>query len=309
MNKRKKKHIAKFVIVILVIFIPLSLTSAFTASKVLKPKKANSKTTIVVSGKNRTYYLLHPENPTLVTAKGSGTLKIITRLTINPEKKNALDYLVYYSVNGAPKIKVDFKQIKKDVKARFKDKPIGIPGTVKSFVIELSRGDNSIEFWSGTRDREINTRYLFTERKEKKIDWVSLSPLHPNEPVSLVTNENVVTYYRFSSNHPLKIKITGPTTLKVFSRVENHYQMKGRIDYRLQVKEDKAIKNTYQLSSVRSEVTVYKKGCGKTPGKAKEILITVPGGTHYYEIVPLDKNKDSVLARVLFPKKDVKIKE
>ncbi len=66
-----------------------------------------------------------------------------------------------------------------------------------------------------------------------------------------------------SSKKPLKIKITGPTTLRVFNRVENHYQMKGRIDYRLQVKEDGKVKNTYQLSSVRSDVTVYKKNCGR----------------------------------------------
>ncbi len=47
----------------------------------------------------------------------------------------------------------------------------------------------------------------------------------------------------------------------------------------------------------------------ETPGKAKEILITVPGGTHVYEILPLDKDKDSILGKVLFPKKDVKLKE
>jgi hypothetical protein len=75
------------------------------------------------------------------------------------------------------------------------------------------------------------------------------------------------------------------------------------------VKEDKAVKNTYLLSSFRSEVTVYRRGCGKTPGKAREIVITVPKGTHIYEIIPLDKDKETILARILFPKKDVKIKE
>jgi len=186
---------------------------------------------------------------------------------------------------------------------------LGFPGTGESFVIELNRGDNTIELWCQTERPKIFVRFLFNEIKEKKIDWISISPSFPNDPVSLVTNEEVATYYRFSLKKPLKIKITGPTTLRIFNRVENHYQMKGRIDYRLQVKEDGKVKNTYQLSSIRSDVTVYKKNCGRTPGKAKEILITVPGGTHVYEILPLDKDKDSILGKVLFPKKDIRLKE
>jgi len=85
--------------------------------------------------------------------------------------------------------------------------------------------------------------------------------------------------------------------------------MKGRINYRLQVKEDGDVKNTYLLSSVRSEVTSYKKDGEKIPGKAKEIIINVPRGTHIYEIVPLDKDKNSILGRILFPKNDIKLEE
>ena len=85
--------------------------------------------------------------------------------------------------------------------------------------------------------------------------------------------------------------------------------MKGRINYRVQVKEDGEIKNTYLLSSVRSEVTSYKKDGEKIPGKAKEIVISVPGGTHIYKIIPLDEDKNSILGRILFPKNDMKLEE
>jgi len=85
--------------------------------------------------------------------------------------------------------------------------------------------------------------------------------------------------------------------------------MKGVINYRLQVKEDKSVKNTYMLNCIGSDVTTYKKTNGKVPGKANEIVINVPDGTHLYEIVPLDKDKNTVLARILFPKQDVKLEE
>ena len=83
--------------------------------------------------------------------------------------------------------------------------------------------------------------------------------------------------------------------------------MKGKISYRIEVKEDKKIKNTYMLCSDRSDVTRYKKDGKKTPGKANEIVINVPSGTHNYELIPLDNNTN--LARILFPKKDIKLDE
>lgn len=299
----------KLVLVIFCLLIPISLALASPNTIVLKPKNAKSITTIIISGKSRTYYPLMVNEPIIVSAKGPGMLKIISRAQFSSQTPKAFDYSIFYSINGNKKAKEDFKAISCDGKATFKDKSLGFPGTDESIVIELRRGDNTIELWSNVDSPKINARFLFTKITEKKINWVSLSPSFPNEPVSLVTNEDVVAYYRFSSNKPLKIKITGPTTLRVLSRIENHYQMKGRIDYRLQVKEDGKIKNTYQLSSVRSEVTVYKRGCGKTLCKAREIVISVPGGTHIYEVIPLDRDKDEILARVLFPKNDVKLKE
>jgi hypothetical protein len=299
----------KLVFVIFGLLLSFTLVLGNPKTKVLKPKNVESKISVVISGKNRTYYPLLVKGPTVVSAKGPGTLKIITRAQFDLQTPKSLDYSIFYGINVDKKTKIDFNNTKRDGNATFKDESSGFPGTSESIVIELNRGDNTIELWYQSEKHKIIGRFLFKEIKEKKISWISLSPSFPNEPVSLVTNEEVVTYYRFSLKKPLKIKITGPTTLRVFNRVENHYQMKGRIDYRLQVKENGKVKNTYQLNSVRSDVTVYKKSSGRTAGKAKEIVITVPGGTHVYEILPLDKDKDSILGKILFPKKDVKLKE
>jgi len=103
----------------------------------------------------------------------------------------------------------------------------------------------------------------------------------------------------------LKIKVTGPTTLRVLNRVEFDYKMKGRLNYRVEVREDKRLKNTYMLCADRSDVTKYRREKKKTPGKANEIVINVPSGTHIYEIVTLDKYL--ILGRILFPKKDISL--
>lgn len=155
----------------------------------------------------------------------------------------------------------------------------------------------------------VAVRYIFTATKPKKKDWIVFSPLTPSEPVDLISRESTVSYYRFSMDKPLKLEINGPTELRVLTRIENHYQMRGRIHYRIQVKEDAEVINTYQLSSKRSEVAVYKEDKDLIPGKACEFVIIIPKGRHTYEIFPLDKDKSTVLGRCLLPEKDVKLKK
>jgi hypothetical protein len=296
-------------LLILVLLLLAELISAAPKTKVLHPRNTVAKVSIVISGKSNNYYRLSSNDPAIIIAKGPGKLKIITRGQFHSASNKSINYTVFYKIDGVEKIEVNSNNVIQDANASFKDASLGFPAVRKDLIIELSRGEHTIEFWKGTDNPDVNCRFLFTGVKDKKIEWLSISPMFPNEPVSLVTNEDVISYYRFSERKPLKIKITGPTTLRVLNRFENDYQMKGVINYRIQVKEDGKIKNTYMLNSIPSDVTKYKNDGRKTPGKVKEIIIDVSSGTHSYEIIPLDKDKNTVLARVLFPKKDVKLEE
>ena len=281
------------------------LCFAAPKTKVLVPKNAKGSISIIVSGKSYKYYPLSVDQSSVLTTRGPGKLKIITRGYLNSQSGSQLDYVIYYRINGGKKVKSEFNSVKSDNKAAFQNVSLGFPTVGENVIIELSRGEHTIELWSGSENSRINIRVLFTETKEKKIDWVSLSPMYPNEPVSLVSNEDVVSYFRYSTAKPLKIRITGPTILRVLNRAEFDYKMKGKLNYRVEVKEDNKLRNTYMLCSDRSDVTKYKKDGKRTPGKANEIVINVPSGTHTYEIITLDKY--SILARILFPKNDIKL--
>lgn len=274
-------------------------------TKVLLPKNASEPVIINVAGKGFKYYSIPSDEFLLYSVRGPGKLKIISRAQLNVNSESSLDYTLYYRINGGEKNKVEFRSVKADNNSFFEIALLGSPCIGENIIIELPRGENSVEIWSGSANQNIYARALFTSIKLKKINWISLSPMYPNEPVSLVTNEDVVTYFRYSSAKPLKLIITGPTTLRVLNRVEFDYKMKGKFSYRIEAKEDNKLKNTYMLLTDRSDVTRYKKDGKRTPGRANEIVINVPSGTHTYEISALDKC--SVLGRILFPKKDIKL--
>ena len=296
-------------ILILIFAVPFNSLAQSSNTKVLKPKNAETNVKTIISGKSKNYYPLKFGDPTIISLKGPGKLKIITRVQFTSGKNQFLDYKIYYRIDGTFKNEVDFDNVKRSETAKYNIKSLGVPGVGKNIILEFGLGDHTLEIWSAMKFPNVAARYLFTKTKELKIKWVSLSPRYPKEPVDLVSSEDVIPYFRFSKTKPLKVKITGPTILRVLNRVENHYYMKGMINYRLQVIEDGNIKNTYLFCSARSEVTSYKKEEDKIPGKAKEIVINVPRGTHFYEIIPLDKDKKTILGRILFPKNDIKLEE
>lgn len=291
----------------LILLVISVLCFAAPKTKVLIPKNTKSSISISISGKSLRYFPTSVDEASILTVRGPGKLKVITRGQFNSTSKKSLNYGVYYRINGGEKIKVDFYDVKPDNNANFEDASLGYPSVGENINVELSRGENTVEVWSGSANPKIYIRNLFTEIKEKKIDWVKISPMYPNEPVSLVTNEDVVSYFRYSSSKSLKIKVTGPTILRVLNRVEFDYKTKGKVNYRIEVKEDKKVKNTYMLNADRSDVTRYKKDGKMTPGKANEIVINVPSGTHTYQLLPLDNY--TVLARILFPQKDITLEE
>lgn len=279
-----------FVLLILVLSFSGVFAQTSKKPKSLKPENYQNKLKHVISGNTRSYYLLSTDRFSTINVRGPGKLRVITRGRFVSENDADIDYEILYSVNGAELKKVEENSVGRSKKAKYQNSSLGVPGELKDFEIKLGRGYHTIQFKLNDDDIPVANRYLFTSTKPKKKNWISYSPKQPSEPVNLISREDITHYYRFSMEEPLSIEVNGPTELRVLTRIENHYHMKGRIQYRVQVTEKNEVINTYQLSSSRSQVTVYESDDKLVPGKAREFVINVPSGRHRYEINPLDRS-------------------
>ena len=285
--------------------IAVPVEAAKTRRVPLKPKNAGQEVSIINLGKARTYYPLSSGKPTVVSVKGPGELRVLTRVRFTSKSPEMLDYRIIYKVDGAGETTFDAEDVSRSESAKYRDADLGIPGDSEDLKIKFGRGYHTLELTLRDSMPQVAARFLFTPRREKKTKWVSLAPLAPNEPVDLIAGEGTVHYYRFSAGKPMKIEIIGPTDLRIMTRVENSFNMKGRANYRMQIRQDGKVVQSFQLSSLRSETTTYKNNRKLVPGKAREIVFRVPKGMQRYEIVPLDKG--SLLGQVMFPRKDVKL--
>ncbi len=270
----------------------------------LKPKDA-AEMSIVNAGKKRTYYQLSATRPIVVSVKGPGQLRIITRTRFADRAAEPMNYRVVYRIDRGEDQVVAFEGIVPSVVARYQNGAAGIPGTSRSLSLKIGRGVHTVALRMESPLPDICARFLFAPQSDRTTKWISLSPLAPIEPVDLFVGEETVHYYRFSSRKPLKFDIIGPTVVRVFTRTENTYDMKGQVAYRLQVRQDGHVLQSFQLSSKRSQTATYKNNPKLVPGKAREITFKVPKGRHQYEIVPLDHL--TLLGEILFPRKDAKL--
>jgi len=275
----------------------------------IKPSNYVKKVTTMVEGKSLSYYSLSTTDTSFISIQGPGKLKVITRGRFTDNKNSKVNYTVLWAVNGGERKSYTAKGILPSSQAQYLNSSLGVPGQSEDFSIDLQRGNNTIGFLLSEDGVPVAARYIFIPTKGKKTEWVSYAPLRPSEPVELITGDNSVKYHRFSNTKPLRVEINGPTQLRVLTRIENHYQMKGRIHYRIQVKEKNQTLNTYQLSSEHSSVTVYSDNKKLIPGKGCEFVINVPDGNHTYDIILLDEDKNTVLGRLMIPKKDIRIEK
>ena len=101
--KTSFKNILAFVFIILTL--SPQYCEVISKTKVLVPKNARSSIKINISGKSLKYYQLSNEEATIISVRGPGKLKIITRGQVtNEQKKNLDEFLGSYDEN--PRINI-----------------------------------------------------------------------------------------------------------------------------------------------------------------------------------------------------------
>lgn len=277
--------------------------------KYLKPVNSKNSVSVIIEGKSKDYYYLSSKEPALIRLSGPGKLRLLTRGQFVPGQAGKMKYEIVYTIDGGAPKTFRSGEVARSINATYVNGTMGVPAQLADFEISLGPGQHSIDFKLSKSKSPVTVRYAFTPVKSRKQEWIAVHPVTGPEIVELDSKETLTSYYRFSPEKPLKVELNGPTELQVLTRAEFQYKMRGTIHYRIQVKLDGKVINSYQLSSKRSETTNYKNEKELVPGKGNEFVVSVPRGKHTIEMIPMDKDKNTILGRVLIPVKDVRLKK
>jgi hypothetical protein len=270
---------------------------AKTDYTLIEPVKAGPQIQILIKGKEWSYYRLDNKYPLELNLEGPAKLKFHTRLNMRdykPGKK--VDYTIYTEIDGKKTHYTLSSTISKGVK--FGGNVVGKIGKAQSFDLDLGSGSHSIVLSIDKKDKkEVYIRILKEGVKVKdKPNRVAMEPQKYTNKVKIVVKEQDFDYYRIGPQDSMSLKVIGPATIKVLSRLEYDLTMNGGKKYRIQVYEDGKLKNTYVMSTELSATAVYAdKKASNSLARGDNFSIKVPSGTHNYNFNILDSGRSALL--------------
>ncbi len=147
---------------------------------------------------------------------------------------------------------------------------------------------------------------LFRQVKTRKERWVPFAP-EGYESLRQLQFEsgNQSTYYHFDATTPLHFTVTGPTTLRVRTRLDFEHTMNGSQTYALEVTIDGEVYRTFHFDSDKLSTAIYLENPDILPGNRRELRVSVPRGAHIVEVHCVRPEACGVSAMIHIPKSDL----
>ncbi|MBZ0263741.1 hypothetical protein K8I28_03660 [bacterium] len=271
----------------------------------LKPEDGK-RSKLIISGKSRTYYRLVPGKSMTYDVNEPGKYRIITRADLGDNKKQEAVYTFRVGID-TKKGDLYSRASKYDKKTEKKSRKKEFVAQSRTLEMDVPPGSSTMTIRLG---KKATMPVYFRVQKQKdeyadRVEYVAVTPNGYKEAYGVSTRENVSNYYLIDHEGRLNVDVIGPTTLKVLTRVVMDETMRGRIKLPVVVYEDGALKNTYYLSVLSSEVSELLDHPEKLPSRGETFYVEVPRGKHRYSF-SLPENSREVILRFFIPEKHLK---
>jgi hypothetical protein len=288
----------------------VGITLTFTTTTVqavswrsLTPDFNMGEVVIAVSGERFTYYNLDRDEPTFLQVRGPRRLKIITRYLFAPDDPEQQDYRVSVLVDGR-------EILRKSFTGRVKNDVVLDDGTACAFLrkcyVDIGTGVHTVQVFGSTNGIGRVAARFYRETKRKQTGTVPYAPDQFDAVYQLQFASGAhSTYYHFSADQPLLFTVTGPTTLKIYTRLDFDHTMNGSQSYALEVFCDGELHRSFHYHTQKLSTANYVERPDILPGSRKTMRIPVPKGQHRFEIKCMRPDDCGVSAQIRIPRADI----
>jgi hypothetical protein len=290
-----------FAILALLLLLPPALLPAAGHKSVPVLPVNGTSITVVVSGNEREYSLLPAGAPVKFQVDGPGRLAVVSRLIFTKGGEDAQRYSIRV-MKGNDTLKVHSTQADRSdaVIKNSRD----VPGKSRKFTLDIPDGSFTFELWADNAPHGAAVRLLFTPAKETK-KLIAIEPLSYDRIVTTLINENQLAYYVASRERSVKLRVVGPTRVRVNIRLNYDQTMKGEQKFSVVVTEGQNGAAQWSLQTTKSVGIAYQEWKEVVPGKLNAASFDVPAGEHLYSITLGEASAKSVSLKFSVPEADL----
>lgn len=282
---------------ILTLCVLLALSSV-TWGKLLKPSENGEKKEILmVSSKRRVYYSVDTGGLTY-TLQGPTRVEFISRYPAPDydKKKKSFEYRILLDNEDTIQVRHSFR-LQKSI--RSVQHPNHFYTYSGNYFINIPDGQHTITL-NIPKDQAypVLMRALVKDFDIKDKKSKVITPTVHQQGLHLKIDSSDIIYFMGSYAIPLKVNVSGPGILKLYSRLAFENWMGDQESYRIQVQSGKKVIGTYYFTAEKSTNGEILEQPELIPGKWRTCEIEIPKGNHDFTVKVVEKDRE-VLMRFL----------
>lgn len=252
----------------------LILLCVFSQIKEISPdKKCEIE---IVTKKTEKYNLLVKGEPITLTVEGPTYLRVYTRIPWSGDFKGNRLYKIILQENDLDERIITLESAMSGVTKDKSGRPLS---KWRSFYLEVGEGINNYKMinWASPTDT-ILVQFKYEAPKK----WKDVAATNYGSIIEAIEAEKIIKYYGLKNDNQVTLCISGPTKLKVISRLSYDETITGEQKYTMLVHE-KGKTTKFPLKCYKSETIRYKNRKDIVPSNAKAFYIKLGKGWHTLE--------------------------
>jgi len=264
---------------------------------VIRPENQKGEV-LSIQGRERTYYQLGKSKEIEITLEGPGKLKVLSRLNFPPNVTGVQKYTLEIKEGG--KVVKSYSTTTEKSGALSRDQKF-VPGKSRKFTLNVPRGAHSYGFYLKEASLPgVSLKFLYDSYGDSG-KLASLTPVSYFRVTSASIKEKPISYFVATTEVAVRLRVIGPTKLRIVSRLNYDARMKGEQKYAILASENGRLILTKPFLTSKSLGVEYKDWKEVVPGKSRTSYLPVPAGEHIYAFKLGESIAKSVSLRFSIP--------
>ncbi len=277
--------------------------SAAATWRTLKAEADQGSVCIDVQGQEFEYSLLNDEQPTVVEMRGPRRIKIVTRYLFGESDPSPQSYTLRVLLDGREILRRAYSSGTLETVKRCRG---GEVAALRKTILNVPTGRHELQIFAETDGAGRVAGRFYRESKARKAKDVAFAPERFDGLYHLqFASGKQSSYYHFSEGAPLGFSVKGPTTLKVYSRLDFDHTMNGSQNYSLELLRDGESVGVYHYHASKLSAAAYVERPDILPGDRKLLRVPVPRGVHRYQIRCVRPEACGIAVQIRIPEADV----
>ena len=255
----------------------LLISTAATAGKwdAIEQLPGQTPVSVSVEGNSRVYFRVVPGHPLTLPIDGPSRLRIVTRAEL-PDAKAIVSYTVTVSDAG--------RELGRNVTESSASDRTSIPGQraiigkSRRMNVDVPAGHHTLSL--AATGAPVLVRLQRAAPASGEEPTVSLTPIEALRSVLVTEGEKTIPYYTVVPGKPVRLRVVGPTTLDVISRLDFGPAMRGTQSYRLRISEGSTTLRQVQYQTTKATTASYGGVPDRVPSKFDRVRLVIPQGLH-----------------------------